>query len=518
MLKKEPREVLVALCAREALRKLPFVQTAKHDGYEECLVLPIFRATAALWAFANYPRPDIERAATRADKIIDARLRPAILRKALFSADAKSASEAALGLMSSAFNRNRGAAAALRADAAAIASGHAFQNILARKLWPAARPREITRLWKELKQDLLAANRDFQVWAKWYDARSRGKAAVEAIEAARVTLCDEIWQKGAKFVNREIIELTARHEVRKRPEIAPNVTPEVPPLRPAALEPAWSRGRLILPQNPSGTGSDYVVLAAALKLLRSEIWALAEAGERYCTIDKRSIACLRNVAVRIPGFVPAQNEIFFLAHVNGFLEGNSRVIHDMWPEFLATRYDEVTRHLDRTVRQFPRWCDFVSNAEEEQLTSDQIAELSRLATRMVAALREDKAKDLIDPAIPLALEVFHAPLQSGIENTGEQMPGTMTVSMLLLANDLLLSVDNVAKRVAETTLANNNTGAPKATADEADAALAIEEKDGGEAYSWMTRTLEGIVKDTPLAALRSKFSWLDPVIALFRDS
>jgi hypothetical protein len=137
---------------------------------------------------------------------------------------------------------------------------------------------------------------------------------------------------------------------------------------------------------------------------------------------------------------------------------------------------------------------------------------------MVAALREDKAKDLIDPAIPLALEIFHAPLQSGIENAGEQMPGTMTVSMLLLANDLLLSVDNVAKRVAEAALANNNTGAPKATADEADAALAIEEKDGGEAYSWMTRTLEGIVKDTPLAALRSKFSWLDPVIALFRDS
>jgi hypothetical protein len=98
------------------------------------------------------------------------------------------------------------------------------------------------------------------------------------------------------------------------------------------------------------------------------------------------------------------------------------------------------------------------------------------------------------------------------------MPGTMTVSMLLLANDLLLSVDNVAKRVAEAALANNNTGAPKATADEADAALAIEEKDGGESYSWMTRTLEGIVKDTPLAALRSKFSWIDPVIALFRDS
>jgi hypothetical protein len=85
--------VLVALCAREAWRKLPFVQTAKHDGYEECLVSPIFFAMAAFMGLANYPRPDIERAAARAvsevddafaEKIIDARLRPAILRKALF--------------------------------------------------------------------------------------------------------------------------------------------------------------------------------------------------------------------------------------------------------------------------------------------------------------------------------------------------------------------------------------------------------------------------------------------------
>ncbi len=50
---QQPREVAVALAARAALRVLPVVQTAKHEGYTGGLVLPVFRATAISWATPN---------------------------------------------------------------------------------------------------------------------------------------------------------------------------------------------------------------------------------------------------------------------------------------------------------------------------------------------------------------------------------------------------------------------------------------------------------------------------------
>jgi hypothetical protein len=53
------------------------------------------------------------------------------------------------------------AAAAIQWDAAAKASGKLVPDILACKLWPGARPRWIAQLWKELKQDLLSAQEDW---------------------------------------------------------------------------------------------------------------------------------------------------------------------------------------------------------------------------------------------------------------------------------------------------------------------------------------------------------------------
>ncbi len=181
-------------------------------------------------------------------------------------------------------------------------------------------------------------------------------------------------------------------------------TPEAPSLRPAALEPAWSKGRLILLSNSAEIDSDSVVLATALKLLRAEIASLAEDADRDDSINQRSIACLRSVAARIPGYAPAQDELFYLAHLKEFLEGHAKVICDKWPVFLAKRFDEVTFHFDHTVRQFPKWRDFVRNAEKDRLTSKEAAEVPALANMIIAALREDEAQNLIDPAIPSALE------------------------------------------------------------------------------------------------------------------
>ncbi|MCI0599839.1 MAG: hypothetical protein L0Y50_06130 [Beijerinckiaceae bacterium] len=523
-LKIQPREVLVALAARAALRALPYVRAARNDGYVQSLVMPMFRAAAAQWALAKYPSPETWIAATRAaaaiagafaDPGVTARLRPFISRQSYFCQDSGCVSEPARAAIDFAVCGNRGAASALRADAAAIESGRTAQDVLARKLWPAARPRRITQLWKELKQDLLDAQQDWKAWTEWYEAWTKGGTAIGALEAARVTISDDIWLKGQESVTRETKALIAgKRPVRRRKEV-PTPMPEVPPLRPAALEPAWSQGKLILPPGSAGDG-DFIVLAAALKLVRAEILTLADEADRSGSINERSIACLRNVAARIPGYVPAQSEFFYLAHVKGFLEGSSIVIHEEWPAVLSERFAEVTRHFDLTVRQFPKWRDFVSNAEEEQLTSGQIAELPALAGMMAAALREGEAQDLIDPAIPLAVEVFHAPLQGGIEITGQLLTGTMESSKLLLASDLLESLENIAKRTAEAALAIKNSARLHGTA--AGAKDAFSPGDGGDAYRWMTSTLLEVVTAAPVEALRSKFCWLEPIVAVIGRS
>jgi hypothetical protein len=321
-------------------------------------------------------------------------------------------------------------------------------------------------------------------------------------------------------VSREIKELASGHgPVRRRKKerrLAP--VPEVPPLRPATLEPVWSRGRLILPRNSTETHGDSVMLATALKLVRAELHALADDAARSGTIDERSIVCLRSVAARIPGYAPAQDELFYLAHVKGFLEGSARAIRDAWPGVLAAQFDEVTLHFDHTARQFPKWCEFVSNAEEVSLSSEELAELPGLAAMMIAALREGEARNLVDPAIPLALEVFHAPLEGGIKRAEQQSPGPMEASKWLLVNDLLESIENIAKRTAEAALEIEDTGPANGKTESANAALSWGETDRGEAHDWMTRILLGTVTTAPIVALRPKFYWLEAIVGLFGRS
>jgi hypothetical protein len=306
----------------------------------------------------------------------------------------------------------------------------------------------------------------------------------------------------------EIKGLIAEHEP------GPSPTPEVPPLRPAALEPVWSRGRLtLLPTTESD--SESIIVSTALKLLRAEIASLAADAERDGNIDHRLTACLRSVARRIPGYTPAQDELFYLAHVKEFLEAHAKVVNDGWPAFLAKRFDEMTLYFDRALRHFPKWRDFVSNAEKDLLTAEQTANVSALANMMIAALREDEARNLIDPAIPSVLEVFQAPLQNYIERAEQQALGPIEAGKLLLANDLFESINNIAKRTAEAALEIKIFGPPNEKSDISNKEFSSREKDCGQVYIWMTRTLLGLMTDAPTLTLNSKFCWLKSIVSLF---
>jgi hypothetical protein len=523
-LQGQPREVLTMLAARAALRVLPFAQMAKHEDYRGRLVLPLFCAGSVAWSAAKYPALETDLAARAAaallaafaNRAMAARLQPFLSPEIFFAHRFANASddEARAALLSAMRGKN-GAAAAIQRDAAAKANGKFVPDILARKLWPGTRPRWIAELWKELKQDLLAAQEDWDVWTDWYEARLQGNAYYEESETARLWIAEENWEQGPRIVNREIKGFLGRQIPNQRGEKkrAPSA-PGVPPPRPAALEPVWMGGRLGLLPQAAESDSGAVVHVMALNLLREEIVCIAAAAEGERAVDLRSIACLRGIAARIPTFSPSQNDLFYLAHMKEFLKAYADTVNDNWPAYLAARFAALILRFDQTVQQFPKWRDFVSNAEQDQLSLEQAAEVSVLADAVIAALREEEARNFIDPAILSALEIFQAPLQIDVTRQRQQTAGPTEASMLLLANDLLTSIDNITKRIAEAALEIKNLSGSDRDAVFANEALTWGNRDAGDAYLWMTQILSRIAESTPAGVLHSKFCWLKPLTGL----
>jgi hypothetical protein len=50
-------------------------------------------------------------------------------------------------------------------------------------------------------------------------------------------------------------------------------------------------------------------------------------------INQRSTNFLWSVAGRIPAYVPAQDKLFYLAHLKEFLEAYAKIGSDIWPDF-----------------------------------------------------------------------------------------------------------------------------------------------------------------------------------------
>lgn len=296
--------------------------------------------------------------------------------------------------------------------------------------------------------------------------------------------------------------IAGRGSARRRKAAPPVLSPPlrtVPPLCPAALEPFWSRGKLILPQNSAESDRESVVVAASFKLLHGKISALV-ADAVSPAVDQRSIGCLQSVAARIPNYTPVQDELFYLAHVRGFLEDHAKTFGANWTEPFVKRFADMMLHFDHTMRQFPKWRAFVSNAEKDRLTPEEAAGVAALANGMVAALHESDAHSLISPAISSALDVFKSPLQSGMKRSGQQKAGAGEASKLLLVHDLYCSIENITKRLAEAILKTQQSLG-------FDAQRVLNE-DVEPAHPWMVRTLLKILQEVPSFALEAKFHWL----------
>jgi hypothetical protein len=71
-------------------------------------------------------------------------------------------------------------------------------------LWRFGQGKELLTRWQHLKEVLLAANQDWQVWTIWYDDRLAGRVRKESHDLAFVRIADDLWDQGPAAVNAEI--------------------------------------------------------------------------------------------------------------------------------------------------------------------------------------------------------------------------------------------------------------------------------------------------------------------------
>jgi hypothetical protein len=493
----------VAFAARAALRVLPIKWEVRGLAFEDefvaDIVLPVFRATGVPWATAKYPARAtmLKSAAARAASTAHAAASHAASHAVAYAASARAAAHAAdaahaataaaaahAAYPSFGLNLHRAAAplwTAVSIDATRVEEGVVASVIAGSPLWPEGQPGQLPFLWHEMKAALLAAKQDWEVWTLWYDDRLEGRVRDEERELAYVRIEDTLWNQGPAIVNAEIRRMiedfeapqSDTQEPKRSPaglsmldgfsipgqshtqEPKPSAIPEIPPQRPAALEPVWSNGKLVLPARSARTDGDKRANAAALKALRAEINDLADDADSEANIDKRAVAYFRRVARRISDRPPSQDELFRLAHAKEFLEAYAKTVSDEWPEFLARRFHALTLHFDRTVRQFPKWREFVRNAETDRLTPAQAAEVPSLANAFVEALRDEDAREFINPSVPTALQMLQAPLQPAGESDMDRPPLANEQIRPGLAEDVVESINNIAKRAVEAALASN---------------------------------------------------------------
>jgi len=230
-------------------------------------------------------------------------------------------------------------------------------------------------------------------------------------------------------------------------------TPDVPSQRPAAIQPIWNKGILTLQNQPANTDLKSRRFGTALRALRAEITKLADDVAGEANIDKRFVSHLRNLANQIPPKLPRQYELFRIGHTEAVLAAYAKTVHEQWPEFLAARYNAVALQFDRTMRQSQLWREFKRNAEHERFTVEQVAAAAPLADGIVKALRTDELKELFDPAIPHALTELVEPLRASRAAGSDFREEVVEAKSSELAYDVVESVNNILKRIAEAAFA-----------------------------------------------------------------
>lgn len=578
----KPRDLVAVLAARAALRAAPALATVPglRGGMEQAgrhVILPVFRGLAESWVTGAYPTSGAEPHNSGAAVAIRAEAtargaRAAAARSGVAASHVAYAAASACDAEALYGTNHAVSAAEYAADAARLASqGSSGRDIYAaiaddaqkivlyrvkpsslafHPLWPKGMPDWAEKAWQELSHALLSHQQDWHVWTQWYEARLKGGQANETLEIARMMIQEDVWAHGPEVVNAEIKRLIGEHKQNRNEPPQQSVEkkpPAVPRQRPAAVEPIWEDGRLTVVTTPAKVDLEKREFAAALSALRAEMRDFGADIAREANIDTRFISFVYGIADRIPERPPRQDELFRLGHVEEVFARYAETVDSEWPKILASRYYAIALQFDRTMRQFKAWRDFKRNAEKDKLKSEQILAATSLAAEAANALREHEAREFVDPVVPQILEHLVTVSSELSTDSDEQPLGAFEAGQQELAADLVESVNNILKRVAEAALRAGGPAVRRAKAvvgktasayaDQLERGAIAEAKKLGRVHGekiirWLGRITvggaavglgaagaHGIGAFTGLAKLIAKypqaFSWLESILKFF---
>jgi hypothetical protein len=304
--------------------------------------------------------------------------------------------------------------------------------------------------WRKMSNALKDLPDDFSVWAEWYQSVLEGEKngrylfGLPTARALRLNvdialIDEELWEDPAK----------ANAEIRRLVEVAKvDVGAEVPAQKPAALEPMFVDGRLILPGGLLAHDSKPDNLVGALKALRLDFEELASDCDGVANISEADVKSLGWVRRRIPESEPTSLELHRVAHLEKALEAFGGKVSEQWPDFLAARYHALSLQFGSVMNQFPNWRDFKCVANSGKLSAEQVKEAQK-----VVALANDVLRpfpEAISADIPDQLQELAKPLFA-VDEAPAFDP--IAAGMDLLAKDVLESFNNVLKRIAQGALA-----------------------------------------------------------------
>jgi hypothetical protein len=506
-LKKEARKIAIAIAARAALRGTPLwgrilePEVIKNQSLAEEFVLSLYRccAVSRLSAFASYRETEgiaadesaafaaahaaYAASAAHAAFAIEARTASFVYRDDNSAYAASAAYSAAVSATTAPYSAASAAAAA--ADAVSIAVPNSaliwrtvsdelglfaefpFNVVLDGSLWREVKfykkgassrgpdtPDWAQAAWFEFRTELLSRGAHWRLWVEWYDAVLNGyepwklpREAGNNVLLEALTWPDEKWRRPPAEVNAEILALIEAARVRLADETELLAADNIPSQSPAAIEPLWQDGRLVIAATPAAVDLDGVGLAGALASLKASIGQLADDAEVESNIDRRMVRKLRRLADLVPDYPPDQATLFTLGHAQEALREFQGTVAAEWPDVLAADYSALVTQYEKTVRQFPRWREFARNAAKNDLSMGDALEIAASTERAVEVLRDEVPSEIVDAAIPTLLEKLRGlmPDRAALDRIDEAISGGAEE----VALDLLESIDNILKRLAE---------------------------------------------------------------------
>ncbi len=397
------------------------------------------------------------------------------------------------------------------------------------------------------------------MWIDWYELRLDGRMRSQEVELAYVNYIRNVspgataWEANSEI--RRLIEsvssgtshptagaasfavgniLGASATASAGPVSVRISPPYIPALRSAAIEPIFKSGRLTLPKTAAMATLSGQTIPAALKALAQSLAELAKAAGDESNIDRRIVQRLNEISGSIPRKRPSQIALFRLGHEYDELKGYSKIVAESWPEVVAARYTSMTLAFERTLRRFPKWVDFAREPSIEKVSAGEAQDISKVAETLSDVLRARENSTVVDLVLPDALRDLSAELADAARRN-EARPGPIELGNELLAQDVLESVNNTLKRIAESALVVTSFAGKKAGSyakefgEGADERLRKESRKAGEDVVkllkravYATVSLGGAAVAEPTLAswlighYPQMYAWLEPVIPFFK--